>query len=136
MDTRLPAATGILLILGIAAGVASAQGDACDRDPKVFSLKIKVKNDTATEIVKGLFGWENADRLHVCRGDTLKWKIQHSKEYQLVFTRGTPVGKDKLDSRNGKVEAIVSEDAERGIEYKYDVAIVDGGVWDPIIILD
>lgn len=139
MSTPGKARAGVFLLLAITAGVASvasAQDDPCDREPREFSLKIKVKNDIPTEVVKGLFGWENADRINVCRGDTIKWKIQHSNEYQLRFQNGTPVGGDKLDSRNGKVETTVRDDAERGREYKYDIALIDGGVLDPIIILD
>lgn len=139
MGTRSTAIAGMIVLFGTAAGVAtiaSAQGDPCDREPREFSLKIKVKNDVPTEVVKGLFGWENADRINVCRGDTIKWKIQHSNEYQLRFPNGTPVGGDKLDSRNGKIETTVRSDAERGREYKYDIALSGGGVLDPIIILD
>lgn len=137
MGTKRTAIAGIILILGTAAGIALAQGDPCDRDSKVFSLKIKVKNDVPVEVVKGLFGWENANEINVCRGDTIKWKIQHRNDYELRFRDASPLAAGKnVRSQSGKIETTVRDDAERGIRYKYDIALDGGGTWDPIIILD
>lgn len=113
---------------------AVAQDTSCDRDAKTFKLKIKVKNDTPTKVVKGIFG-SNADTLNVCRGDTIEWKLS-KKKFFIEFSGKTPFDEKKKNSRNGKVTSTVRSDAERGVSYKYDVGIDGGGVLDPIIIID
>ncbi len=113
---------------------AVAQDGVCDRSPETFKLKIKVKNNTPTKVVKGFFG-QNADTLNVCRGDTIEWKF-NAKKFFIEFPGKTPFDEKKKNSKNGKVTTTVSSDAERGVSYKYDIGIDGGGVLDPIIIVD
>ena len=122
------------LLLSTISFYALAQDSACDRSPETFKLKIKVKNDTPTEVVKGLFGW-NADTLNVCRGDTVEWKL-NNKKFFIEFPGKTPFDEKKKDSKNGKVTTTVRSDAERGVSYKYDIGIEGGGILDPIIIIE
>lgn len=122
------------LLLGTTSSSAVAQDTACDRDPETFKLKIKIKNNTPTEVVKGFFGW-NADTLNVCRGDTIEWKLT-DKKFFIEFPADTPFDEKKKNSSDGKITTTVRSDAERGVSYKYDIGIDGGGVLDPIIIVD
>ncbi|MGB5332012.1 MAG: hypothetical protein WBM80_08075 [Woeseiaceae bacterium] len=124
----------VALLLSTISFYALAQDGACDRSPETFKLKIKVKNDMPTKVVKGLFG-SNADTLNVCRGDTIEWKF-NAKNFFIEFPGKTPFDEKKKSSRNGKVTSTVRSDAEIGVSYKYDVGIEGGGVLDPIIIID
>ena len=119
-----------LVIVGLTAFIgvnAFAQDDPCERDAETFYLKIKIKNNTPTEVIKGD---KNADELDVCRGDTIEWKLQH-KEFYIEFVDGTPLDSDSKNSSNGKITAEVSDSAERDTSYKYDIGIEDGGTLDP-----
>ncbi|MDH3490905.1 MAG: hypothetical protein OEM20_02745 [Gammaproteobacteria bacterium] len=133
--TRISALTVLAaLLMSTISFYAVAQDTACDRSPETFKLKIKVRDNTPTKVVKGLFGW-NADTLNVCRGDTIEWKV-NDKEFFIEFPGDTPFDKKKKNSSNGKVTTTVRSDAERGVSYKYDIGIDGGGVLDPIIIVD
>lgn len=137
MATRTRTTVGTVLaalLLSTISFCAFAQDSACDRGPETFKLKIKVKNDTPTKVVKGFFG-QNADTLNVCRGDTIEWKF-NSKKFFIEFPGKTPFDEKKKNSKNGKVTTTVRSDAERGVSYKYDIGIDGGGVLDPIIIVD
>ncbi len=119
-----------LLIVGLTAffGVtAFAQDDVCDRDAETFYLKIKVKNNTPTEVIRGD---KNADELDVCRGDTIEWKLQH-KDFFIEFLDESPLDSNSKSSRNGKITAEISDSAERDTTYKYDIGIDGGGTLDP-----
>ena len=122
------------LLISMTSFYAIAQDSVCDRSAETFKLKIKVKNDTPTAVVKGFLGW-NADTVNVCRGDTIEWKF-NAKKFFIEFPGKTPFDEKKKNSKNGKVTTTVSSDAERGVSYKYDVGIEGGGVLDPIIIVD
>ena len=122
------------LLMSTISFYAVAQDTACDRDAKMFKLKIKVKNNTPTKVVKGIFG-SNADTLNVCRGDTIEWKL-NDKKFFIEFSGETPFDEKKKNSSNGKVNTTVRSDAERGVSYKYDIGIDGGGVLDPRIIVD
>lgn len=137
MTTRIRTSALTILVALLMSTIgfnAFAQDTACDRDPETFKLKVKVKNNTPTEVVKGFFGW-NADTLNVCRGDTIEWKLKN-KKFFIEFSGETPVDKKKSDSNNGKVTTTVRSDAEQGVSYKYDIGIDGGGVLDPVIIVD
>lgn len=122
------------LLISTTSFYAIAQDSVCDRSAETFKLKIKVKNNKPTKVVKGIFG-SNADTLNVCRGDTIEWKL-NSKKFFIEFPGKTPFDEKKKNSNNGKVITTVSSDAERGVSYKYDIGIEGGGVLDPIIIID
>ncbi|MFQ5548374.1 MAG: hypothetical protein ACE5FV_08790 [Woeseia sp.] len=125
----------LLLIIGSAVLIgshATAQEDPCDRDSEAFYVKIKVRNNTPTEVVRGV---KNADDLHVCRGDTIEWKLQN-KKFFINFRDRTPFDSHEKTSRNGKITTVVSESADRGVAYKYDIGIDGGGTLDPTIIVD
>lgn len=136
-NARLLAVSALFLCLTFAAfGVSQAQGqDPCDRAAKTFKLKIKVRDNKPTEITEGFFFKTNANTINVCRGDTIEWKLR-GKKFYIDFPRTTPFGTNKKDSKNNKISWTVSADAARGDSYKYDVGIVDGGKWDPTIIVD
>lgn len=134
-NTRLLAVSALALCLTFAAyGVSQAQGtDQCERAAKTFKLKIKVQNDKPTKVTKGFWG-KDAEKLHVCRGDTIEWKLR-GKKFYIDFPRTTPFGTNKKEADN-KISWTVSAEAARGDSYKYDIGIVGGGVLDPIIIVD
>ncbi|MBT8090331.1 MAG: hypothetical protein KJO01_09000 [Gammaproteobacteria bacterium] len=137
MTTRIKTTVSTVLATVLLCSInfyAVAQETACDRDPETFKLKIKVKNDTPTKVVKGFFG-SNADTLNVCRGDTIEWKF-NKKKFFIEFPGKTPFDEKKKSSKNGKVTTTVRSDAERGVSYKYDIGIDGGGVLDPRIIVD
>ena len=58
------------------------------------------------------------------------------KKFYIEFPGTTPFPGKKKDSGNEKVSWTIRADAPRGERYKYDVGIVDGGILDPIIIVD
>jgi hypothetical protein len=122
------------LLLSTTSFSAFAQDSACDRDPETFKLKIKVKNNTPTKVVKGFFG-SNANTINVCPGDAIEWKL-NGKKFFIEFSGKTPFDEKKKSSNNGKVTETISSDAESGVRYKYDVGIEGGGILDPIIIVD
>ncbi len=135
MCTQLSRTVRALLILGMAAFIASfavAQDDPCNRESETFNVKIKVKNNIPTEVVRGA---RNADELHVCRGDTIEWKVQN-KKFFITFPDRTPFDSHEKISKNGKIITVVSDTAERGVSYKYDVGIEGGGTLDPRVIVD
>ncbi len=135
MCIQLSRTVRALLILGMAAFIGSfavAQDDPCDRESETFNIKIKVKDNTPTEVVKGHI---NADELHVCRGDTIEWKVQN-KNFFISFPDRTPFDSHEKISKNGKITTVVSDTAERGVSYKYDVGIEGGGILDPRVIVD
>lgn len=137
MATRTRTFVGTLLaalLISATSSYAFAQDSACDRGPETFKLKIKVKSDTPTKVVKGFWG-QNANTVNVCRGDTIEWKLS-DKSFFIEFPGKTPFDENKKNSKNGKVTTTVSADAEGGVSYKYDVGIDGGGVLDPIIIVD
>ena len=125
----------VLLIVGLTAfiGVYSfAQDDPCARDAQTFNLKIKIKDNTPTKVIKGD---KNADELHVCRGDTIEWKLQ-TKKFFINFPDRTPLDSNSKISSNGKITTVVSDSAEREVSYKYDIGIDGGGTLDPRVIVD
>ncbi|MFQ6004137.1 MAG: hypothetical protein ACE5OQ_01425 [Woeseia sp.] len=135
MRNQLCRIVRLLLIIGSAVLIgshAAAQEDPCIRDAEAFYIKIKIKNDMPTEVLRGN---KNADDLHVCRGDTIEWKLQ-TKKFFINFRDRTPFDSHEKISRNGKVTTVVSETAERGVAYKYDISIDGGGTLDPTIIVD
>lgn len=116
-------------------GITQAQEqDPCNREAKTFKLKIKVDDNKPTKVTKGLFG-ADANTLNVCRGDTVEWKLT-GKSFYIDFPGTTPFSANKKNSENDKIAWTVSDQANRGDSYKYDVGIVDGGVLDPILIVD
>jgi len=135
MPTQYGRIARSLLIVGLMAffGVhAFAQDDPCGRNAQTFNLKIKIKDNTPTEVMKGD---KNADELHVCRGDTIEWKLQN-KRFFLTFADRTPLDSKAKISTNGKITAVVSDSAEREVSYKYGIGIGGGGTLDPMIIVD
>ena len=125
----------VLLIIGLTAfiGVYSfAQDDPCDRDAQTFDLKIKIKNNTPTEVMKGD---KNANELHVCRGDTIEWKLRN-KSFFITFPDRTPLDSKAKISTNNKITVVVSDSAEREVSFKYGIGIGGGGTLDPIIVVD
>lgn len=138
MNTRLTSFFCKALLVTLASafcfGAVAQADDSCDRGPKTIKLKIKEKNNTPTEITKGIFG-SNANTINACRGDTIEWKLS-SKTFFVKFPRDTPFSEREKTSSNGKVEMTISAGATVGASYKYDVGIVDGGILDPIIIID
>lgn len=137
MASRIRALTTQVIVVAVLSSfwvTATAQDDPCDRGAKAFKLKIKVRDDIPTAVVKGFFG-KNADDLHVCRGDTIEWKLSN-KKFFVEFPDGSPLDSSKKKSKNGKIVTTVSPDAKRGVSYKYDVGIDGGGKLDPMIIID
>jgi len=138
MNTRFTSYLGTALLVTFTTAfcvvpVALAD-DSCNRDSKTIKLKIKQKNNTPTKVTKGFFG-TNADTVHACHGDTIEWKLS-GKKFYIEFTNKSPFNKDKETSNNGKVRIIISESAETGVRFKYDIGIDGGGVLDPVIIID
>ncbi len=137
MPTQYGRIVRSLLIVGLMTffGVYTfAQDDVCDRNAKTFKLKIKIKKNTPTKVVKGNND-QDADELHVCRGDTIEWKVQN-KKFFITFPDRTPFDSHEKISKNGKIITVVSDTAERGVSYKYDVGIEGGGTLDPRVIVD
>ncbi len=137
MPTQYGRIVRSLLIVGLMAffGVYTfAQDDMCDRNAKTFKLKIKIKKNTPTKIVKGNND-QDADELHVCRGDTIEWKMQN-KTFFISFPKSTPLNSNSRISRNGKITAEVSDTAVREVPHKYDIGIDEGGTLDPTVVVD
>jgi len=135
MSNQLSRTVRVLFILGTAAFLASfaaAQVDLCNRDSKKFDIKIKVKDNTPTEVEKDD---QNADDLHVCRGDTIKWKLRNNKFF-ITFPDKTPADSHVKISKFGNITMVVSDTAERGVSYKYDIGLDGGGTLDPRLIVD
>ncbi len=123
-----------LLVFGTAAFLASlavAQDVMCDGDPQDISVKIKVKDNKASEVVKGT---ENADELHACPGDTIEWKTQ-GKNFEINFPDKTPLDARTKNSSNHKLTATIRDDAESD-SYKYSITIDGGETWDPRVVVD
>ena len=138
MNKRFTSYLGAALLVTLttaffAVPVALADG-SCDRDAKTIKLRIKQKNNTPTKVTKGFWG-TNANTVHACHGDIIEWKLS-GKKFYIKFPNKSPFGKDKETSSNGKLRITISESAETGVSYKYDIGIDGGGVWDPVIIID
>ena len=133
---RMPAILAAILGLTFATcEISHAQDeDSCDRAAKTFKLKIKERDNKPTKVTKGFLG-RSAETLNVCRGDTIEWKLS-GKKFYIAFPDATPFGTNKKESEGNRISWTVSADARRGDSYKYDVGIVDGGVLDPILIVD
>jgi hypothetical protein len=108
--------------------------DDCDRAPRTFDLKIKVKNKKATEVI---YKGENGDEITVCVNDTIVWKISgpEPEGFFIEFEGDSPLSGDKRKSQTGgKVEAVVTGPV-RSDPYKYNIGIDGGEVWDPRIVV-
>jgi len=130
--TLLVAATCLLAL----SGPALADGN-CDREPMTFKLKIKVRDDKPIGVT---YRGGDAEELLVCLNDQIEWKLidpASAAEFFIDFKSGAPFGGDpNRRAMNGKVLVTIGgPDVTPGTSYKYDIGIVDGGVWDPRIII-
>ena len=134
MRNQLSRTAFVLLVFGMAmllGPFATAQDDSCERTEKNVKVKIKVKDNKASEVVKGD---KNCDELHVLPGDTIEWKL-NGRNFEIKFPDETPLDIQRKNSSDHKLEATVRNDAESD-SYKYSILIDGGEIWDPTIIVD
>ena len=114
-----------------------AQDDSCDPDgqeKKTVKLKIRVSDNRPDAVMRND---KVEDTVHVCMGDTVEWMLLgQARKFFIEFAEGTPFADGKEHSNSGKVLVDIDGDVERGIPYKYDVGLDDGGVFDPHIVVD
>ena len=134
MRNHLYRTARVLLVFVVATllgPIATAQDELCERDAQDIKVRIKVKDNKASEVVKGD---KNADELHVCPGDTIEWKL-NGRNFEIKFPDETPLDIQRKNSSGHKLEATVRDDAESD-SYKYSILIDGGEIWDPILIVD
>ncbi len=134
MRNHLNCTARVLLVFGVAlllGPFATAQDESCERDAQNIKVKIKVKDNKASEVVKGD---QNADDLHVCPGDTIEWKL-NGKNFEINFPDETPLDITRKNSSGHKLTATVRDDAESD-SYKYSILIDGGEIWDPRVVVD
>jgi hypothetical protein len=137
-DGRTPRHLFVFVLCTLIGASAVAQDNNCDdesREAETIRLKIKVQGNRPTHLTKG-HDEADGDTVTVCRGDTIEWKT-NDKEFFIEFTEETPFdGGKKKPSVGNKLVVTVSDEAQRGVSYKYDVGIKDGEILDPIMIVD
>lgn len=107
--------------------------DACERPSRPFQLVIVLVGNAPSEVTRG---GVNANNQNVCRGDTVVWRLP-ATSFTLTFDDGTPFDNAVLESDDSNaVSATVTDDAERGRGYKYDIELANGEILDPRIIVD
>ena len=134
MRYHLSRTARVALVIGMATflgTIATAQAGSCDGNANDIRVKIKVKDNKASEVVKGD---KNEDNLHACPGDTIEWKL-NGKNFEISFPDNTPFDFDTENSSDHKLTATVRPDAESDT-YKYSITIDGGEPWDPTIIVD
>ena len=107
--------------------------DPCEREPESFRIQVRVNNNNVPEGVE--MGGQNAETISVCPGDTVEWHFT-GKPFEIRFQGRGPFDAELAPSANGKVSGTISGTGTRGKSFKYDVAVEDGGVLDPVIIVD
>ena len=124
-----------ICVFALLASTTTFADGYCEREPETFKLKIKLKNNRPTEVThKG----QDAEEFHVCIGDSIEWQVSgfDRKEFYIAFEGAVPSrGGKERQSRNGKILVRI-DDGEPGDAYKYLIGIVDGGEWDPVVIID
>ncbi len=134
MRNHLNCTARVLLVFGMATLLgpfATAQDDLCERTEKNVKVKIKVKDNKASEVVKGE---KNCDKIHVLPGDTIEWKL-NGKNFEINFPDETPLDITRKNSSDHKLTATVRDDAESD-SYKYSILIDGGEIWDPRVVVD
>ncbi len=107
--------------------------DPCGGESNSYKLIIHASDNRPTKVTHQ---GQDANNFHVCNGDAIEWQIVGSaKQYWVNFIKGAPFsGSDKQNSNNGKINVVIN--GTPGPEgYKYDIGIVDGGIFDPRIII-
>ena len=134
MRNNLYRTAPVLLVFGMAAFLmpyATAQGESCERTERDVKVKIKVKDNKASAVMKGK---KNCDTLPVRPGDTIEWKL-NGKNFEISFPDNTPFDFNTEKSRGHKIEATVRMDAESD-SYKYSITIDGGEPWDPRVVVE
>ena len=131
--------TTIFAFVILSAGVLMTQDFSFAQETcGAHKLIVIVNERRPTKVVHAGAGGANADDLTVCIGDNIEWKVVGpDKAFYVDFLGGAPFDGDakKNSNANGKILVTVGGPAEPGMSYKYDIGIVDGGVWDPRIII-
>jgi hypothetical protein len=142
---------GCLLLAAVfvlnAGCVTNGSGErTCDLDnPRVFKLKIQTRtlsNGTVEPTGVNHGNGTSANLLHVCTFDTVRWDLK-DHQFEIAFDKGTasPFGwpsQKSTEVKPGKwsLLGLVADSAPKHVELKYSIAIVGGGKYDPIIIVD
>jgi hypothetical protein len=122
-------------LLSLPAPVLAA---GCEREPEMFKLKIKVRDNKPIEVThRG----QNAEDLVVCPNDQVEWMLINpasAESFFVNFASGAPFGGGaQKSSNNGKIVVTIGGSAAQpGAVFKYDIGVTGGGVWDPRIIID
>jgi hypothetical protein len=137
MQVSMLLRAGLLTIALVLSSSPLLADGHCDRGPETFKLKIKLKQNKPTAVThKG----KDAEDFPVCLGDSIEWQVSGfgRKDFYLVFEGQVPTSGDKRkNSNNGKLLVkIDGGEARAGNAYKYLLGVVDGGEWDPRIIIE
>ena len=130
--TRCMRALSIIALILLVQMPVVAQ-DACERRSRSFQLVIITVGNAPSGVTRGS---ANANRQNVCRGDTVVWRLP-ATSFTLSFVEGSPFDSAVLTSDNSNaVSATVTDEAQRGQEYKYNIVLANGERLDPHIIVD
>ena len=126
-----------LAFSGIPAAAYSQSGDPCDRKTQKHKLDLIADEDTKT-ITTVVKGDKDANELHVCRGDTIEWRLKGDRElaFYLGYFEDDPVMELDKVSKGGKVTTTVRNDAPRGKAVSYHVRLINGRAVEPVIVVD
>ncbi len=79
----------------------------------------------------------SADKVHTCRGNTVRWVLTGpNREYLVDFFDGAPFDGAKIIGSNDNVVSIVIGESAVKRAYDYAVNFANGGGMDPKIIVD
>jgi hypothetical protein len=109
--------------------------DPCNRSAQKHKLKLIPDEDTKT-ITAVTKGNEDANELHVCRGDTVEWQLKGELEFYMGYFEDDPVLELNKVSKGGKVTTRVRGDAPRGKAVSYHVRLINGDPIEPVIVVD
>jgi len=133
MKRRTMAIVAATLLAAAGGSIHAQPQDPCDREPEEFRIQIRVNNNNVPEGVE--MGGRDASTINACPGDTVEWHFT-GRPFEIRFQGRGPFESDLAPSANGKVSGTISGTGTRGKSFKYDVAVEDGGVLDPVIIVD
>lgn len=146
-------ATGCLMLavfLTITAGCVTTDGPArppCDLNnpkEKIYKLKIQTTDVNGKVTPTGVNHGDgsSANLLHTCPGDTVKWELK-DHEFVIAFDKGTTSpfswtsGKaTEIGTGNWWLQGLIEDKDPKDEPLKYSIAIVNGGKYDPVIIVD
>ena len=124
-------------VFGVACVLLAGAAVACERPGKTHTLKFKIKTNECVEKVQKDADETDADTIHVCETDVVKWKVNGKAKSVVFDDKKTPfTGWHDSGFKDTEIEGTVRQ-GTAGQEFKYSVKIQGlTCVYDPRIIVD